>query len=129
MQQWVSDLNHLYCDEPALWAGDYSERGFYWVDCKDHLKSVAAFVRQTPESDRCVVVVLNLTPMTREAYRIGLPQSGKWREVLNSDSEFYGGTNQGNGGGVHSLGVPWHDQPWSAEFVLPPLSCSVFRPV
>ena len=129
LQQWVSDLNHLYCDEPALWAGDYSERGFYWVDCKDHLKSLAAFVRQTPKSDRCVLVVLNLTPMTREAYRIGLPQSGKWREVLNSDSEFYGGTNQGNGGGVNSLGVPWHDQPWSAEFVLPPLSCSVFRPV
>ena len=129
LQQWVSDLNHLYRDEPALWAGDYSECGFYWVDCKDHLKSVAAFLRQTPKSDRCVLVVLNLTPMTREAYRIGLPQSGKWREVLNSDSEFYGGTNQGNGGGVNSMGEPWHDQPWSAEFVLPPLSCSVFRPV
>ena len=129
LQQWVSDLNHLYRDEPALWAGDYSECGFYWVDCKDHLKSVAAFLRQTPKSDRCVLVVLNLTPMTREAYRIGLPQSGKWREVLNSDSEFYGGTNQGNGGGVNSMGEPWHDQSWSAEFVLPPLSCSVFRPV
>ena len=102
-------------------------RGFFWVDCKDHLNSVATFVRQTPESDRCVLVVLNLTPLAREPYRIGLPQAGEWREVLNSDSEFYGGTNQGNGGGVHSKEVPWHDQPWSAEFVLPPLSCSVFR--
>jgi len=127
LQQWVSDLNHLYRDEPALWAGDYSERGFFWVDCKDHLNSVATFVRQTPESDRCVLVVLNLTPLAREPYRIGLPQAGEWREVLNSDSEFYGGTNQGNGGGVHSKEAPWHDQPWSAEFVLPPLSCSVFR--
>lgn len=126
LQQWVSDLNHLYRDEPALWAGDYSEPGFFWVDCKDHLNSVACFVRQTPEFDRCVLVVLNLTPVARESYRIGLPQPGEWQEILNSDSEFYGGTNQGNYGGVYSLEVPWHDQPWSAEFVLPPLSCSVF---
>ena len=96
------------------------------MDCKDHLNSVACFVRQTLEFDRCVLVVLNLTPVARESYRIGLPQPGEWQEILNSDSEFYGGTNQGNYGGGYSLELPWHDQPWSAEFVLPPLSCSVF---
>jgi len=126
LQQWVADLNHLYRDEPALWAGDYSEGGFYWIDSADHAAGVASFVRQTPDASRQALVLLNLGNASHAGYRIGLPRAGWWGEVLNSDSEYYGGANHGNGGGVHSQETPWHSQPWSAEFTLPPLSCSVF---
>ena len=125
-QKWVADLNRLYRDEPALWSGDYTEPGFLWVDCADRLSSVVSFIRQTPDCTRCVQAILNLTPVTRPAYRLGLPRGGGWREVLNSDSEHYGGTNSGNAGGVQAQDVAWHNQPWSAEFTLPPLSCLVF---
>jgi 1,4-alpha-glucan branching enzyme len=126
LQQWVADLNHFYRDEPALWAGDYSEGGFYWVDSADHAANVVSFVRQTPDCARQVLVLLNIGNASHTGYRVGLPRAGWWREVLNSDSEHYGGANLGNGGGVHSQETPWHSQPWSAEFTLPPLSCSVF---
>jgi 1,4-alpha-glucan branching enzyme len=72
------------------------------------------------------LVLLNLGYASHTGYRIGLPRAGWWREALNSDSEHYGGANLGNHGGVHSEETPWHSQPWSAEFNLPPLSCSVF---
>ena len=126
LQKWVSDLNAFYRKEPSFWAGDYSTKGFYWVDCSDNLNSVASFIRQNPEGDRCALVIMNLTPMLHDGYRIGLPREGLWREVLNSDSEYYGGGNNGNCGGVGSQGIAWHNQPWSTEFRLPPLSCSVY---
>ena len=126
LQKWVADLNHFYRDEPALWAGDSLKEGFFWVDCSDNLNSVASFARQNPECDRCVLVVMNLTPMLHDGYRIGLPRKGFWREVLNSDSEHYGGGNNGNSGGVESQEIAWHNQPWSSDFRLPPLSCSVY---
>jgi 1,4-alpha-glucan branching enzyme len=126
LQRWVSDLNRLYREEPAFWAGDFDEHGFFWVDCSDHAACVLSFVRQTPDGSRQALVLLNLMSSAHDAYRVGLPQAGVWREVLNSDSEHYGGNNDGNGGGVYSQDVPWQNQPWSADFLLPSLSCSVF---
>jgi 1,4-alpha-glucan branching enzyme len=126
VQKWVTDLNRLYREESAFWAGDFDEHGFFWVDCADHASCVLSFVRQTPDCSRQALVLLNLTPASHEGYRVGLPQAGSWREALNSDSEYYGGGNAGNGGGVYSQDVPWHNQPWSADFFLPALSCSVF---
>jgi 1,4-alpha-glucan branching enzyme len=73
LQKWVADLNHFYRDEPAFWSGDYLKQGFFWVDCSDNLNSVASFARQNPECDRCALVVMNLTPMLHDGYRIGLP--------------------------------------------------------
>ena len=126
LQKWVGDLNRLYRDEPALWAGENSDHDFFWVDCSDDLNSIFSFVRQTPDCSRCILTILNLASTIHEGYRVGLPRSGFWAEVLNSDSEFYGGSNMGNAGGLLSQEIPWHDQPWSAEFTLPGLSCSVF---
>jgi len=126
LQKWVTDLNRFYREEPAFWAGDFDEPSFFWVDCADHAACVLSFVRQTPDCLRQALVLLNLTPDAHEAYRVGLPQAGSWREVLNSDSGHYGGSNIGNRGGVHSQDVPWHNQPWSTDFLLPPLSCTVF---
>src|SRR5438876_11635303 len=97
------------------------------MDCSDHEASVLSFRRQTDGSCSWLLVVLNLTPVLRRRYRIGVPSAGFWREVLNSDSEIYGGSNQGNLGGVTALSHQTHNQPFSAEFTLPPVSVTVFK--
>jgi 1,4-alpha-glucan branching enzyme len=121
-------LNKLYLAEPALWEGDYDVNGFYWIDCSDHASSVIAFVRQDPQHRNELAVILNLTPVPRYRYRLGLPRPGKWREVLNSDAAIYGGRNVGNLGGVLADDYKCHRQPWSAQFTLPPLSIIAFQP-
>ena len=126
-QRLVEDLNKLYVAEPALWESDYDHDGFFWVDCSDHEGSVLSFIRQTKGAGSRLLVVLNLTPVLRRRYRIGVPSGGFWREVLNSDSEIYGGSNQGNLGGVTALSHQTHNQPFSAEFTLPPVSVTVFK--
>ena len=98
------------------------------MTASDHLNSVISFLRQGAEPLSELVVLLNLTPVPRAKYRIGLPRPGKWLEVLNSDAAVYGGSNMGNLGGVTAEAKPWHNMPCSAEFTLPPLSISVFRP-
>jgi 1,4-alpha-glucan branching enzyme len=127
VQRWVSDLNHAYRAEPALWRGDYEADGFQWIDNGDHANSVLSFIRSDRESGGCVLVILNLTPTLHRTYRIGLPRPGRWSELLNSDATVYGGSNQGNAGGVVSEPIACHGQPQSAEFVLPPLSVCAFR--
>jgi 1,4-alpha-glucan branching enzyme len=128
LQRFVEDLNKLYTATPALWQGDYDHGGFYWIDCADRENSVLSFVRQTADGRHQLAVILNLTPVAREQYRVGLPRAGQWREVLNSDAGIYAGSNQGNLGGVTAGNVPCHSQPHSAEFYLPPLSVIAFQP-
>jgi 1,4-alpha-glucan branching enzyme len=128
LQKFVEDLNKLYTASPGLWQSDYDHGGFNWIDCADRDDSVLSFVRQTADGANQLVVILNLTPVPRPNYRIGLPRAGKWREVLNSDAAIYGGSNQGNLGGVTAEDIPCHNQPHSAEFRLPPLSVIVFQP-
>ena len=128
LQKFVEDLNRLYNALPALWQADYDPAGFRWIDCNDRDNSVLSFLRQTADGANQLAAILNLTPVPRAHYRIGLPQPGEWREVLNSDAAIYGGSNKGNLGGVTS--TPWqsHGQPCSAEFYLPPLSLIAFQP-
>ncbi|HVM49041.1 MAG TPA: 1,4-alpha-glucan branching protein GlgB [Candidatus Acidoferrum sp.] len=128
LQKFVEDLNRLYQAEPGLWKLDYDTLGFRWIDCLDHLNSVISFLRQTEEPLSELVILLNLTPVPRARYRIGLPRPGKWLEVLNSDAAVYGGSNMGNAGSVTAQEVKWHNMPCSAEFTLPPLSILAFRP-
>jgi len=128
LQCLVEDLGKLYLAEPALWKGDYDPDGFHWIDNSDHLNSVVSFLRQDAEHFQVLVVIMNLTPVPRLQYRIGLPRPGPWREVLNSDATVYGGSNMGNGGGVTAADKPCHGLPCSADFILPPLSILVFRP-
>jgi 1,4-alpha-glucan branching enzyme len=126
-QQFIQDLNHMYLAEPSLWKHDFDPQGFYWIDASDREASVLSFVRQDPEGKDPVVVILNLTPVARLRYRIGLPKPGKWREVVNSDAAVYGGSNVGNMGGVIATQHKCHGKPYSAEFTLPPLSIIAFR--
>ena len=128
LQRFVADLNHFYASEPALWEADYDQDGFFWVDCSDSANSVLSLVRRTRDHSRHVFVVLNLTPVARQKYRVGLPLGGAWKEALNSDAEIYGGSNQGNAGGV--MAEPYHvqSQSFSAELTLPPLGALVLVP-
>jgi 1,4-alpha-glucan branching enzyme len=123
--RFVEDLGRVYAETPALWAGDYEPDGFAWIDASDVESSVFSWIRRG--GGQVAVVVLNLTPVPRPEYRLGLPSSGRWAEVLNSDSEHYGGSNLGNLGGVIAEEEPWHGQPFSASLSLPPLSGLVLR--
>jgi len=125
LQRFVEDLNQLYSGEAALWESDYDYAGFFWIDCGDAESSVLSFVRQTQDGKSQLAVILNLTPVLRTNYRIGLPRGGFWREAMNSDSEIYGGSNQGNLGGVTAEDYRVHHQPFSAAITLPPMGVVV----
>lgn len=127
LKRFVQDLNHLYLSNPVLWDADYDWDGFSWIDCADHESSVLSFVRQNREKTARIVVILNLTPVLRLSYRVGLPHGGGWEEILNSDAEIYGGSNQGNLGGVTAKEYTVHNRPFSAAFTLPPMSAIAFR--
>jgi 1,4-alpha-glucan branching enzyme len=117
----MRDLNAAYADEPALWRVDFSHEGFLWLEPNAANENVLAFARLSAGGERVLVCVANLSPVAREGWRVGLPRGGSWREVLNTDSRFYGGSDVGNGSGLEAEAVPWNEQPWSAEATLPPL--------
>jgi 1,4-alpha-glucan branching enzyme len=117
----VRDLNRVYRDTPALWEVDFEPAGFRWLEANDASGNVLAFARLDAKGERPLVCVLNLSPVPRYDYRVGMPVSGRWREALNSDSPYYGGSGVGNLGAVEAAAVPWHDQPFSALLTLPPL--------
>ena len=123
----VRDLNRLYREERPLHQLDHDPAGFLWMDCHDRDQSVVAFVRFALEPGQLLLCGYNFTPVPRREYRVGVPRAGRWMEVLNTDSDHYGGTNLGNGGGVRSEPVPWHGQPHSIRLTLPPLSAVWFR--
>jgi 1,4-alpha-glucan branching enzyme len=121
IQRLARDLNHLYREHAALHHLDFEPAGFQWLDCNDADHSILAFLRRAPDG-QCTVAVLNFTPVPRHGYRLGVPEPGYYREILNTDSAHFGGSNLGNGGGIHSEQVPWMDQPHSVVLTLPPLA-------
>jgi 1,4-alpha-glucan branching enzyme len=126
LQRFVEDVNHLYREQPSLWESDYDPDGFRWIDCTDHQNSVLSFARSNQNRTMELLIILNLTPVVRTHYRIGLPRPGEWREILNSDAAIYGGGNIGNLGGVNADDYAVHGQPYSGAFTLPPLGILVF---
>ncbi len=125
MQSLIRDLNRCYRAEPALWELDADPEGFSWLEPNDADNNVVAFARRSADANggsRLLVFVANLSPVPRHGYRVGLPRAGRWRELLNTDSSFYGGSDIGNLGGVDPDPIPWHAQPVSAELSLPPLA-------
>jgi len=121
IQSLVRDLNHIYRAEPALWSQDFSAEGFGWLEPNDAAASVIAFMRASANLERVLVCVVNNAPVVREGYRVGLPRGGRWRELMNTDSRLYGGSDIGNGGMVEAEELPWNDQSHSAALTLPPL--------
>ena len=97
-------------------------QGFEWIDCCDSEQSVVALLRKSKSRPgELVVVALNFTPVPRYNYQIGVPAGGWWREALNSDAAIYGGSGQGNMGGVDAAPIPLHGRKWSVTLTLPPL--------
>ena len=127
IQKMMEDLNHLYQQEPALWETDYDHDGFWWIDCGDSENSILSFMRENRDHTQRLAVILNLTPVLRSDYRIGLPNAGPWKEAFNSDCESYGGSNQGNLGRVIATEHPMHNQKYSAPITLPPMGIVVFK--
>ncbi|WP_238364047.1 1,4-alpha-glucan branching protein GlgB [Mesobacterium pallidum] len=126
VQALVRDLNRLYRDTPALHVKDCDESGFRWLN-GDPAQSTLGFVRYGDTGDAPVVVMCNFTPVERSAFRVGVPEAGHWDEVLNTDSELYGGGNRGNLGGVTSTPEPCDGHPNSIVLTLPPLATVVLR--
>jgi 1,4-alpha-glucan branching enzyme len=127
LQTWVSHLNDTYRREPALHELDCDSEGFRWVDCSDAEHSVVSYLRRSSRSDEVILVACNFTPVPQHNYRIGVPCEGYWSEVLNSDAREYGGSGQGNTGGVEASPVGSHGFYNSLNLTLPPLGIVVFR--
>jgi len=121
LRQWVQDLNHMYQRERSLYEIDFEGAGFSWIDCSDNENSVISMIRRARDPQDFTVMVANFTPVPRPGYRIGVPAGGCYRELLNSDSEAYGGSNMGNAGGVPAEPVSAHGFDQSLSLVVPPL--------
>jgi 1,4-alpha-glucan branching enzyme len=129
IQRIVRDLNRIYRETPALHRKDCDGSGFRWVVIDDRDQSVFAYLRFGDEADPPVLVVSNFTPVPRDGYRVGVPRAGGWQEVLNTDSEIYGGSNLGNGGLVQAEDEAAHGLPASLRLLLPPLATIILKAV
>jgi 1,4-alpha-glucan branching enzyme len=124
----IEDLNRTYISEAALHQVDFEQPGFEWIDCNDSENSVVSFIRRARDRADFVVAIINLTPVPRDGYRIGVPIAAAYVELLNSDASVYGGSNVGNGGSVTTDDIPSHGHPASLSLTLPPLGCLLLKP-
>ncbi len=128
LQRFVKDLNRLYRSEPALYERDFDPAGFEWIDFRDTDSVVVSFLRRGKNPAQTLLFVFNFTPVPRLRYRIGAPQSGYYREILNSDSSHYGGSNLGLLGGARAESRPCHGRPYTLTLNLPPLGMLILKP-
>jgi 1,4-alpha-glucan branching enzyme len=126
LQRLSGDLNRLYRDHPALHSQDFASSGFDWIDCHDSEHSVLAWIRWGRDGS-FVIVAVNFTPAPQTGYRIGVPEAGRYVEILNSDSAYYGGSNLGNAGGINASAGEWMNRPANLEITLPPLAVVVLQ--
>ncbi len=127
LKLWVKDLNSFYKTEPAMHHLDFERRGFEWLDIKDWEKSIISFLRRGKSPDHPIIVICNFTPVLRKNYRVGVPKGGYWKEILNSDASEYGGSGQGNLGGITAEAHRFHGRDSSVSIILPPLSALFFK--
>jgi len=127
LQALVRELNRIYRSSPALYQVDFSYRGFEWVDFHDSANSVIAFLRRAEDPRDFILFCCNFTPVPRAGYEFGVPEEGFYEEILNTDSELFGGSNLGNGGLVSSRPIPKHGRQSSISVTLPPLAVVAFR--
>jgi len=128
LARWVRDLNTFYRGAASLFEVDFDPSGFEWVDCTDSQRSIVCFLRKSRNPADLTLFVCNFTPIPRQNYRVGVPYGYRWREVLNSDAPLYGGSGQGNAGGVNASPLPIHGRPYSLSLTLPPLGIVVLQP-
>ena len=128
LRRWVSDLNTLYRGQTAMYEIDFDPSGFEWIDCNDVERSTVSFLRRGRRPGDLMVFACNFTPVTFENYRLGVPSGGYWKELLNSDATLYGGSGQGNLGGLEATPLPIHGRPFSLNMTLPPLAIVMLKP-
>ncbi|OIP29978.1 1,4-alpha-glucan branching enzyme [bacterium CG2_30_54_10] len=128
LHQLVTHLNWLYRSEPSLFQRDHEGEGFEWIDLRDSDSSIVSWIRRADNHDDLTVFIGNFTPISRSLYRMGVPRPGYYREILNTDSETYFGSNIGNYGGAWAEPLPWQNQPYSIQIELPPLGLLGFKP-
>lgn len=126
LHRWIKDLNRTYRSVKTLFDNDFNESGFRWIDANDSVNSILSFVRYDKNHQHPVIVICNFTPMPRFNYRIGVPEEGSWKEMLNSDAREYSGSGHGNFGNVESFPVPYHQEDYSINITLPPLGIVMF---
>ena len=124
--QMMKVLNHLYKENAPFWEIDHYYTGFEWIWCDDADNSIVSFVRKDDHGNQ-ILCVFNFTPVVRYNYRLGAPTRGKWKEIFNTDSEMFGGSNVGNFGEVWTQDVPWQNRDCSLNIKLPPLAAVFFR--
>ncbi|TWR25917.1 1,4-alpha-glucan branching protein GlgB [Mucilaginibacter pallidiroseus] len=129
MKEAVKALNHLYRSQPALYEKSFDWSGFEWIDAKNLNDSVLAYVRKGDNSDNDLLIVLNMTPVVHEGYRVGVPHAGTWQEVFNSDQLAYWGTGVINYNPIPSEPQPWHNKENSIMITTPPLGAAIFKRV
>lgn len=127
LQKWVKDLNHVYKNEPALYEQDFQNDGFRWIDANDSDNSIFSYMRFAEDSAEVIVVLLNFTPVPRQGYRIGVPEAGYYKELLNSDSAVYGGGNIGNMGGLNTTDTQSHGYQQSLTVNIPPFGIVILK--
>jgi 1,4-alpha-glucan branching enzyme len=125
--RWVRDLNTTLRGQPALYALDVDPAGFEWIDSADTERSIVSFIRKSREPGDAILFVCNFTSATHYNYRLGAPAGGYWKEILNGDAHLYGGSGQGNMGGVEASPLPMHGQSWSLSITVPPLAVAAFK--
>jgi len=125
VQSLVRDLNHTYKNEAALYTYEFDSQGFEWIDCNDSTQSILTYIRKNEHET--IIGAFNFTPVPREGYRIGVPERGCYKEILNSDSIHYGGSNMGNSGEIQSDDIPWMNRPYSINVILPPLAGIILK--
>ncbi|MCF8235856.1 MAG: 1,4-alpha-glucan branching protein GlgB [Bacteroidales bacterium] len=128
LKYWISDLNTIYKKEKPLFELDFQPEGFEWIEPNDAENSVLTFMRKGKKENDQLLIVCNFTPVVRHNFRVGIPESKTYREVLNSDAKEYGGSGQGNFGKIQPAPVPMHGQFHSLNLTLPPLSILILKP-
>ena len=126
LRRLVQHLNYVYKSEPALWEQDDTHEGFEWIDFRDADHCVVAFLRKS-RAGEIVVFAVNATPVVRHGYRLGVPEAGFYREIINTDAETYGGSNVGNMGGFQAEESEWQGRTHSLLVSLPPLATIAFK--
>jgi 1,4-alpha-glucan branching enzyme len=122
VQRLLMDLNRLHSNERPFYEVDFEWAGFEWIDANDASNSILTFIRRARNPEDYIVVICNFTPVLRHDFRVGVPGAGYYREILNSDSSYYEGSDAGNAGGVRAEPIPWNGRPWSVKLRVPPLA-------
>ena len=126
IQEYVKALNELYRTQPALYQRDFYPDGFEWVNCSRSQDNIVSFLRKTEKPEETLLFICNFAPVEHEKFQVGVPFYGKFKEILNSDGEVYGGSGKGNPRAKTCKQEEWDDRDNSLVIDLPPMCTLVF---